>query len=318
MTTHGTTNDGETMDDPTPTEPLDATGPGTDADAPTPSAYNRFLVVKLSGKTLDTATVDALAADLKALLDAGQLPVVVHGGGAQLTAALERAGVASEFKDGLRVTTPEVLDVALRVFAAEGKKLAGGLSARGVPALALNGYDAGLLEATPKDGGALGLVGDVTSVGADLLRFLAYNGAVPVVGPPAAGPGPDGPGLNVNADDVAAAVAAWLPAAHLVFLTDVPGVLDTDGAVIPLLTPDEAAAVDGVSGGMTAKLQAAARAARSGVPRVLVAGAGASLVDLVAGKGTATVIAATAKDAAEAADGTAPPRTPAPTAETTG
>lgn len=272
----------------------------TDAPTQTPSPYNRFFVVKVSGKALTPDVVEGLAAQLKALLDAGHLPVVVHGAGGQLTEALDRAGIPSEFKDGLRVTPPEALDVALSVFSAEGKKLASALSAAGVPALALNGYDAGLLTADVKDGGALGRVGDVTGVEADLLRFLAYNGLVPVVGPPAVGP--DGEGLNVNADEAASAVAAWLPAAHLVLLTDVPGVLGADGAPIARLTVEEALSLKEATGGMAAKVHAAAKAARMGVPRVLIAGFDASLAGLADGDGAAAAEATATAIVADGAD----------------
>lgn len=268
------------------------TGDPSTPDAPSaaggPSPYNRFLVVKLSGKALTPDVVEGLADQLADLLDAGHLPVVVHGGGGQLTAALDAAGIPTEFRDGLRVTSPEALDVALSVFAAEGKKLAAALSARGVPAVGLSGYDAGLLTATVKAGGAFGRVGDVTAVDADLLRFLAYNGLVPVVGPPAMGS--DGEGLNVNADEVACAVAAALPAAHLVFLTDVAGVLDADGRLIEALTAEQARTFHEAKGGMGPKLRAAAQAVAQGVPRVLIAGFGASLLDLAEGTAVGTLV----------------------------
>lgn len=244
---------------------------------------NGFIVLKVGGRA---AQAGDLPPGVHDLVDQGLRPVVVHGGGAQLSDALAEAGVDVVFREGLRVTTDEVLDVATQVFAALGKRLAGAVSAAGTPAVALNGYDAGLLSAVPMEG--LGRVGSMEAVDDEVLRFLAYNGVVPVVGPPALGP--DGKALNVNADAIAAAVASALSADQLLLLTDVPAVLDATGEPIPELTAEKARQLSSAEGGMTPKLQAAAKAATDGVDRVAVGGAGAPLADLVEGRATVTEV----------------------------
>lgn len=253
----------------------------TDGSHPT----NGFIVTKVGGRAAGTTGV---ADGIAELAGQGLRPVVVHGGGPQVTDALADAGIETAFEDGLRVTPDEALEVASRVFAAVGKELAGQLTAAGAPAVALNGHDAGLVEAEPLEG--LGRVGSVATVDDELLRFLAYNGIVPVVGPPAIGP--DDRALNVNADDVAGAVASALGADRLVLLTDVPAVLDASGDPIDELTADEALDLATATGGMDPKLDAAARAAADGVGQVAIAGAASPLDEVVRGEATATTVTA--------------------------
>src|SRR5439155_22709578 len=139
-----------------------------------------FIVVKLGGRSIETELGRAqLAARLAAL--PGK-KVVVHGGGAQVTSALANAGIEAQFKDGLRVTDEKTLEIAEPVFALIGKQLAHALTNAGAPAVSLTGRDAGVLTGVVKDP-ALGRVGTVTRVNADVLRHLAFNGLVPVVGP---------------------------------------------------------------------------------------------------------------------------------------
>lgn len=248
-----------------------------------PDPTNGFIVTKVGGRAVEETGVAEGVADL---VDRGLRPVVVHGGGVQVTDALADAGIETLFEGGLRVTTDEVLEVAARVFAAVGKELAAAVTAAGAPAVALNGHDAGLIGAEPLED--LGHVGSAETVDDGLLRFLAYNGIVPVVGPPALGP--DGQALNVNADDVAAAVAAALGADQLVFLTDVPAVLDAAGEPIDELTVDDALDLGSATDGMGPKLDSAAKAAADGVHRVTIAGAGSPLGEVVRGEATATTV----------------------------
>lgn len=228
------------------------------------------VIVKLGGRSIETAEGRAqLARRLSAIVQHGVHLVVVHGGGAQVTAAMDEAGLRPVFVDGLRVTDERVLEVAEPVFAHIGKTLASALTNAGAPALALTGRDARLIEATVKDA-ALGRVGTVTRVNADLLRHLYHNGITPIVGPI----GVDMHGaLNVNADEVASAVARALGAKDLLLLTDVPGVKDANGALLSHLTPAEARRLvaDGVAtGGMVPKIGGALDAIASGVQRVRV------------------------------------------------
>lgn len=229
-----------------------------------------MMVVKLGGKSVETATGRAqLAARLAALVESGARIVVVHGGGAQVTSALAASGIEARFVNGLRVTDEKVLEVAEPVFTHVGKTIAHALSVAGAPAVAVTGRDARLLEASVKDA-ALGRVGTITRVNAELLRHLAHDGITPVVGPIAVD---DAGALNVNADEVASAVARALHARDLLLLTDVPAVRGADGAPIASLTPAQAQALidSGVAtGGMIPKITGALAALATGVARVRV------------------------------------------------
>jgi len=227
-------------------------------------------VVKLGGRSVETETGRAqLAQRLAALRAAGWKLVVVHGGGAQVTAALAASGIEARFVNGLRVTDEKVLEVAEPIFTHIGKLVAHALSSAGAPAVALNGRDAQLIQGVVKDA-QLGRVGTVTKVDAELLRHLVFNGITPVVGPIAV----DAHGaLNVNADEVASAVAKAMGAKDLLLLTDVPAVKNDLGRPIPVLTPADAQQLiaSGVaSGGMIPKINGALEALKSGVQRVRV------------------------------------------------
>lgn len=239
--------------------------------APTSAtALQGTVVVKLGGKPLETPQGRAqLAQSLAGLQRQGARLVVVHGGGVQVTNALAAAGIEARFVQGLRYTDEKVLEVAEPVFAQTGKLLAHALSAAGLPAVSLNGRDALLVRAVVKDA-ALGRVGTVTGVDADLLRHLAFNGITPVVGPIAVD---EHGALNVNADEVASAVARALGAKELLLLTDVPAVRNSDGHPIATLTRTGATELieAGVAtGGMIPKIQNALGALQSGVARVRV------------------------------------------------
>lgn len=227
-------------------------------------------VIKLGGKSVETESGRAqLAQRIAALRSAGWKLVIVHGGGAQVTAALAASGIEARFVNGLRVTDEKVLEVGEPVFAHIGKLIAHALSVAGAPAVALTGRDARLLRGVVKDP-QLGRVGTVTSVDADLLRHLVFNGVTPVVGPIAV----DAHGaLNVNADEVASAIAKAVHAQDLLLLTDVPNVRDAQGKPIATLTPAQAQALissGAATGGMIPKINGALEALRSGVARVRV------------------------------------------------
>ena len=206
------------------------------------------VVLKLGGRV----AADAVRA---ALAEVDGPVVIVHGAGPQITAAIERRGIAPTFVAGRRVTTPDVLDVVREGLAAVNREVC---AAIGGDAVALFGDEIGL---RARQVGDLGLVGDpVPSAPAAVVEALAA-GRVPVVAPLATGP------LNVNADEAAAALAIGLGASQILFVSDVPGVL-LDGEVAAILRADEAEAglADGrFEGGIVPKLMAAVRAARGGV-----------------------------------------------------
>jgi acetylglutamate kinase len=230
-------------------------------------------LVKLGGTLLDAPESRArLAAELAEAARRGVELVVVHGGGKQMTRYLADLGVESRFVNGLRVSGPEVIDAVLKVFAGTvNHQLVAALVAEGARAVGLSGIDACLVEAEPLDA-ALGAVGRVVRVDAELLHLLAAEGYVPVVACVAGDR--RGQVYNVNADQMAVACAAAFGAEILLFLTDVPGVMDAGRAVIPELTAadcDRLIAGGVATGGMLAKLNAASEAVRRGVGQVLIA-----------------------------------------------
>lgn len=227
-------------------------------------------VVKIGGNEVgDEAWVARLARDLEAR---GGALVVVHGGGREISALQRDLGAEPEWRDGLRVTTPEaVRAVAMVLSGVINKRLVSALIGAGLDAVGVSGEDAALLRAVPAQRGALGRTGEIAGVRAELLRSWVLQGLTPVVSPVSRGP--DGGPLNVNADDAAAAVAAALGAVELLLVSNVPGVRDAERTLSDL-GADEAEALiasGAASEGMIPKLRAAARAAER-VERVRIGG----------------------------------------------
>ena len=247
-------------------------------------------VVKIGGSALTDP--EWLAQFASAAASAGAPMVIVHGGGPDISALSDRLGIPVEWHDGRRVTPPEALDVAGMVLSGRvNKKIVGALMSAGVDAIGLSGIDGGLLRAEIVEGGVLGRVGSVAQVRVGLVSSLLQLGHTVVVSPISLGA--DGGALNVNADDAAAALAAALGAAELVFLTDVAGVMH-GGLVQHELDAAAAAALieSGVAtGGMRVKLQAALGALQSGLPAARI-GDARVLYDDSAG----TLLRATARD----------------------
>ena len=193
------------------------------------SLHGRIVVVKYGGNAMsDDALRRAFAADMVFLCNCGIHPVVIHGGGPQISAMLNRLGIPGDFKAGFRVTTPEVLDVARMVlFGQVGRELVNLVNAYGPYAVGITGEDAHLFTAVRRsvtvDGVAtdIGLVGDVTAVNPAAVLDLIAAGRIPVVSSIA--PDADGVVHNVNADTAAAALAEALKAEKLLMLTDVEG-----------------------------------------------------------------------------------------------
>jgi acetylglutamate kinase len=231
------------------------------------------ILVKLGGTLLDAAeSRDRLAAEIVAVARQGVETVVVHGGGKQMTRFLAERGVESRFVNGLRVTTPEVLDAVLKVFAGSvNHELVSALNRAGARAVGLSGIDACLVEAIQMDP-ALGAVGRVMRANAELLKVLTAADFLPVVACVAGDR--QGNVYNVNADQMAVACAAGFGVDKLIFLTDVEGVLDGSRQIRRELTTADCARLiaEGVAtGGMQAKLNAASSALEHGVAQVQIA-----------------------------------------------
>lgn len=243
------------------------------------------LLVKLGGTLLDSPASRAdLAGQLSRLASHARL-VVVHGGGKQMTRFLAERGVESRFVNGLRVTTPETMDSVIKVFAGSvNHELVASLIAAGARAVGITGIDASLAEAEQMDP-ELGSVGRVVRSNPALLHLLVENGYLPVVACVAGDR--QGRMYNVNADQMAVACAAAFGAAQLIFLTDVPGVMDATKQVRPVLTMEESESLiaDGIAtGGMQAKLNAANAALRGGVGQVRIApGSAAGVLERILG-----------------------------------
>jgi acetylglutamate kinase len=242
--------------------------------------HGKTIVVKYGGNAMTDDTLkQAFAEDIVFLRYAGFHPVVVHGGGPQISSMLDRLQIESEFRGGLRVTTPEAMDVVRMVLVGQvGRELVGLVNSHGPLAVGLSGEDAGLFTAEPAhtvvDGEEvdLGLVGEVAKVRPEAVRDLVEAGRIPVISSVA----PDELGRvhNVNADTAAAALAVALGAEKLLVLTDVEGLYrdwpDSDD-VIGHIGPE---ALEGLmpslASGMVPKMTACLKAVRGGVPRATV------------------------------------------------
>jgi acetylglutamate kinase len=228
-------------------------------------------VVKIGGNELDRP--EWVAACAHALRSNGPT-VVVHGGGQAVSDWSRRLGLPVEKKDGLRVTTPEIAQVVEMVLGGPiNRLLVTALRAAGLDAIGLSGVDGGLLTAQPlPNGTALGQVGEIVNVRASLLQSLLLAGLTPVVAPVAPSVKAPAQPLNVNADQAAATIAGALEAEELLFVSDVPGVV-VDGVAQPTLAVGEIETmIEGgvATGGMAAKLRAAADALRAGVRAVRI------------------------------------------------
>jgi len=236
------------------------------------------IVIKFAGALLeDAATVQSLSRHVAALAHHGHEILVIHGGGRLFTATLKRLGLESKFVSGLRVTDRETRDVAVMVFGGLlNKRLAAAITAAGQPAIGISASDGNSFDAAPlvhnDVEGRLGFVGYLTSVNLPFLQSLWREKLVPVAA--CLGQGPDGELYNINADHMAAASAEFIAADHLIYLTDVAGVLQNEQVISVISSEQIEALVHSrvVSGGMVLKLEAAKRALEGGVREVHIVG----------------------------------------------
>ncbi|MBF4570903.1 acetylglutamate kinase [Herbiconiux sp. VKM Ac-1786] len=244
--------------------------------------HGEIVVIKFGGNAMvDPALQRTFAEDIVYLRYAGLKPVVVHGGGPQISKMLDRLGIASEFRGGYRVTSPEAMDVVRMVLTGQiSRDIVSNINEHGPLAAALSGEDAGLFEGRRRgveiDGELvdLGLVGDVIGVNPEGVQAQLAAGRIPVVSSIA--PDIDSPGqvLNVNADAAAAALAVALGAAKLVVLTDVPGLYsdwpNRDSLVSEIESEELRALLPGLESGMIPKMAACLEAVDGGVPKAAI------------------------------------------------
>ncbi|MEU7163659.1 acetylglutamate kinase [Streptomyces morookaense] len=238
--------------------------------------HGRTVVIKFGGNAMvDDELKAAFAKDVVFLRHAGLRPVVVHGGGPQISAALERMGLESEFKAGLRVTTPEAMDVVRMVLAGQvQRELVGLLNQHGPLAVGLTGEDAGTMTAVKHFAELngeridIGRVGEITHIDTGAIETLLDDGRIPVVSSVARS-GDDGHVYNVNADTAAAALAAALGAETLMVLTDVEGLYEdwphSDEVISKLTASELEALLPQLASGMVPKMQGCLYAVRNGV-----------------------------------------------------
>lgn len=240
----------------------------------------KTVVIKYGGHAMGDAGLAALfARDMVLLRQVGLNPVVVHGGGPQIGAMLEKLQIKSEFIDGLRVTDQATIDVVEMVLSGSiNKQIVSGINGAGGYAVGLSGKDGNLIRAerlkrTKRDPDSniekvldLGLVGEPKTINPHVLDSFGKSDITPVIAP--IGLGPDGETLNINADTVAGAIAAAVSATRLYMLTDIAGVLDKDGQLISEMTVSRARALidDGtIQGGMIPKIENCIHVVEQGV-----------------------------------------------------
>jgi acetylglutamate kinase len=243
---------------------------------------SKTVVVKYGGHAMtDEALRHSFARDMVLLKCVGVRPVIVHGGGPQIDATMQRMGIQAQFVAGLRVTDAATMDIVEMVLGGKlNKEIVALISLHGGQAVGLSGKDANLVVATKKQlyrsltpGGPpelvdLGQVGEVKKINTAIIDVLGSQGFIPIIAP--TGVGEHGESYNINADTVAGDIAAALKTEKLLFLTDVAGILDRDKKLLPTLNPDEIRTLkqDGViDGGMLPKVDACLHALTHGVAK---------------------------------------------------
>ena len=241
------------------------------------SFQGKTLVIKYGGSAMEKADLkEQFARDVLLLRLIGIRPVIVHGGGPQIGALMKKLGKEPHFVGGMRVTDPETMELVEMVLVGKlNKEIVGLINVHGGRAVGLSGKDANLLRARKRlhrmpDGSTvdIGLVGEVETVNADVIRLFEDNGLIPVIAP--VGVGARGESYNVNADLVAGEVAAALRAEKLIHLTDVQGINGEDGRLISRLTKRDAERLiktNVIDGGMLPKVESALRALEGGAAK---------------------------------------------------
>jgi acetylglutamate kinase len=227
--------------------------------------HGQIVVIKVGGNALEQARDETLL-DIVLLRYVGMQPVLIHGGGPEITAMSERLGLKAEFKNGLRITDDKTMEVVKMVLTGKvNPDIVGAINRLGGQAVGMSGEDGPCIIAEPL-GPEMGFVGRVTQINREPIAALLGRGYIPVIA--SIGLGYDGHAYNINADTVAAEIALELGAAKLILLTDVAGVLGVDGQVVAVLTSEDARhriEAGEVTGGMIPKLESCLRAL-DGVP----------------------------------------------------
>lgn len=231
-----------------------------------------IIVIKYGGSAQTSEHLKAkFAKDILLMYLVGIRPVIVHGGGPRITEMLGALNIATEFIEGQRVTTPEVMRIVEMVLCGEiNNEIVSLLNSYGARALGINGKDAHFIMAEPKAQSRWGLTGTITDVNAGVIHRMIHEKFIPVVAPIAADRTTGHPGYNINADLAASKIAEAIGAKKIVFMTDTPGVLDAEGKLLSSLTEARVNALkdDGtIHGGMVPKVDACIDAIDGGVEK---------------------------------------------------
>lgn len=246
---------------------------------------NKTVVIKYSGHIMDGIDLSKnFVRDIALLIKSNIIPIIVHGGGPQIGAMLNKIGIESKFESGLRITDQETVEVAEMVLAGSiNKKIVSLINQAGIRAVGLCGKDCNMVLANKykkncmnslsntKKKIDLGFVGEIVKVDRTIIDLLSKAGIIPVIAPIASGL--DGSTYNINADTFAGAIAGELDAARLIFLTNVPGVLDKNGKLIKKISIKEARDLitDGtISGGMIPKIETSIKAIENGAKGIAI------------------------------------------------
>jgi len=259
---------------------------------------NEIFVIKYGGSAqINPELKDKFAQDIILLYLVGIKPVIVHGGGNKINEMLDKLQIKSEFVDGMRVTSEQVMEVVEMVLSGNiNKEITTLLNLHGAKALGITGKDANFITAVPKDGGKYGLVGEINKVDSAVIQNLLHEKFIPVIAPIASGNEINHPGFNINADLAASKIAAALKAKKILFMTDIVGVLDKDKNLLETLTEVqiEAYKADGtIHGGMIPKVDACLEAVNGGVEKAHIIDGRVEhslLLEIFTSEGVGTVI----------------------------
>lgn len=259
---------------------------------------NEIFVIKYGGSAqINPELKDRFAQDIILLYLVGIKPVIVHGGGNKINSMLDRLQIESEFVDGMRVTSEQVMEVVEMVLSGNiNKEITLLLNKHGGKAIGVSGKDASFIGAKPKADGKYGLVGEITSVDASVIHKLLADKFIPVIAPIASGDDVSHPGFNINADLAASRIAAEIGARKVIFMTDIVGVLDKEKNLLATLTEAEIngyKADETIHGGMIPKVDACLEAVHGGVEKAHIIDGRVEhsiLLEVLTSEGIGTVI----------------------------
>jgi len=258
----------------------------------------KTFVIKYGGSAqINPQLKDKFAQDILLMYLTGIKIVIVHGGGKKINSTLDIMDIKSQFKDGLRVTCEKTMEVVEMVLAGNiNKEITTLLNEHGAKALGITGKDAGMLKAVAKDGGKYGFVGKITDIDNSVIHKLLDEKFIPVIAPIASGETLGHPGYNINADLAASKIAASLNAEKIIFMTDIPGVLDKEKNLFDTLTSKQIKKLkkdETITGGMIPKVDACLESIKGGVKKAHIIDGRvehALLLEIFTSNGVGTVI----------------------------